>query len=71
MLDYIIIALVGLIALIYVVRTLYKKYKRLSAPQTGSCGHRCDCCPFAKYNNGMPCCSSKPVKKNKTNCCCG
>lgn len=69
MLDYIIVALIVLVALAYTVTTLYKKYKRLSDP-AGACGHKCDCCPFAKYNEGTAPCSNKK-KKSRSSCCCG
>lgn len=70
MLDYIIVALIVLLALAYTVTTLYKKYKRLSTDPTGACGHKCDCCPFAKYNEGTAPCSNKK-KKSRSSCCCG
>ncbi|MBQ9816494.1 MAG: FeoB-associated Cys-rich membrane protein [Proteobacteria bacterium] len=75
MLEYIIVGLIVAAALVYTIVTIYKKIKRLSAPQVGACGHRCDCCPFAKYNGGMPCCdhpeNRKAAKKSKSGCCCG
>ena len=78
MLDYIIVTVLVIAALAYTVITLYKKYKRLSTDPTGGCGHKCDCCPFAKYNGGKALCNNpnahkkqKAQKKSRNSCCCG
>ncbi len=51
--EMIIVLLIVFAAFAYVVVTLVKKYKRLSAPAdkggcSGNCGHDCCNCPFSK-----------------------
>lgn len=57
MLDTILVFLIVASALAYVIYSNIKGYKRLQS-QLGACGHRCDHCPFAKYNDGIPVCPS-------------
>ena len=70
--DNIIVAVIVTLAIAYVIYYFIKKTRSLK--KVGPCGHSCDNCPFAKYNQGIPCCQNKHNEKNKRSdgcSCCG
>lgn len=57
--DIVIVSMIVAAAFAYVVLYFIRKSRHLSK-NIGPCGHCCDNCPFAKYNQGMACCHTKP-----------
>ncbi|MBQ9394744.1 MAG: FeoB-associated Cys-rich membrane protein [Proteobacteria bacterium] len=62
-LDNIIVAIIITAAAAYVIYYFVKKARSLK--KVGPCGHSCDNCPFAKYNNGVSCCHHKQNDKKQ------
>lgn len=50
--DILIVGLIVALAVGYLIYHYVRKIHRLSQKNVGACGHRCDCCPFAKMGGG-------------------
>lgn len=59
--DNIIVGIIVVLAAAYFIYYLYKKVRSIN--KVGPCGHECENCPFAKYNQGTACCHTKPTEK--------
>lgn len=71
MLDTIVVVTLLIAAFTYFIYSQVKKFKRLSAPTSSSCGGNCESCPFAVNCPSEDKNKKKPKKKKSGGCGCG